>query len=186
MREVLKEDIEFHKETIDKIKDICYEYKVSRKSGYNNKELIQKLKIYVINLCVARSVIDEKQYAFTYRYISERIIGWWVHNFQISVINRFNLRRLFNQNSRIGISELNYKNKLKDEILVYHSNRTSNTEYIDNIGHLIVLLWSLRDTYNHNYIVSSEELIKITKLSKININKVLRKYNINTKRKGIK
>ncbi len=36
MREVLKEDIEFHKETIDKIKDICYEYKVSRKSGYND------------------------------------------------------------------------------------------------------------------------------------------------------
>ena len=183
MREVLKEDIEFHKETIDKIKDICYEYKVSRKSGYNNKELIQKLKIYVINLCVARSVIDEKQYAFTYRYISERIIGWYVGYFQVNVINPLKIRKLFNQSSKIGISELDYKNILIKEIAGYKLISTRQKDYINNIDHLVVLLWSLRDMYDNKYLVSTEEILRITEIKKPVLNKILKRFNIETKRR---
>ena len=182
-REVFKEDIEQHKETIEKIKELCYNYKVSKRSGYKNSKLLEELKPYVVSLCVARSIINEKEYAFTYRYIAERIIGWYVGYFQVNVINPLKIRKLFNQSSKIGISELDYKNILIKEIAGYKLISTRQKDYINNIDHLVVLLWSLRDMYDNKYLVSTEEILRITEIKKPVLNKILKRFNIETKRR---
>ena len=185
-RMILKEDLEVHKETIEKIKELCYEHSITRYYGYKNPKFIQEAKPYIVNLCVARSIINEKEYAFTYRYISERIIGWYVCHFQSNFINLFNIRKLFNQSSRLKMTELQYKNILIKEIMGYKLSSEDQKDYINNIDHLIILMWSLRDMYSNKYLVTTEEILRVSGLSKITINKILRRFNMNIKRKGIK
>ena len=47
-------------------------------------------------------------------------------------------------------------------------------------------MWSLRDMYSNKYLVTTEEILRVSGLSKTMINKILRRFNMNIKRKGIK
>ena len=58
-----------------------------------------------------------------------------------------------------------------------------DTVIVNNIDHLVVLLWSLRDMYDNKYLVSTEEILRITEIKKPVLNKILKRFNIETKRR---
>ena len=149
VRETFREDIMLHKDTIDEIKSICKRYNISKKHGFRNEYLLKELKPHIIKLCLAKSVVNPRDYPFTYVYISEKIIGWYVCYFQAHVINPWHIRRLFQGSSRIKITEEQYKDELLSAI-DYNKRRykgIDDEKYIEEIIHLIALLVPLTNRY---------------------------------------